>query len=280
MSRNAEKLLEKVHDEVEGLEGSELASKLDEVGADVVADAPPEQRRAAYCLARVKKLVEPVLLARTNFYDESGVFRQTQCEAYARGVKKTYKTKSKNDRLRTMIKDVSGTPAPGSLKSNDALETALVEAYQAKPPAAVEASKYNPLAAPKIEEVIKDHGEQLRGDANDAAVLEAVAETAVRVMKTKGSPRRRTSASSGGDVVVVGAILGRTVGRYDGKIFEDFKAATKGNGGLRRGGIWLLPEMAPTGVLTSRSVTTRRSTPRARSCGAATARTASLLFAL
>ena len=131
-----------------------------------------------------------------------------------------------------MIKDVSGTPAPGSLKSNDALETALVGAYEDKPPAVVEESKYDPLAAPEIKKVIAEHGEKLRGRANDDEVLEAVAETATRLLQqTKGG-----FMATNGSVVYVQTLWllrlildGRTVHeRSTSTIFEDFKADKEG----------------------------------------------------
>ena len=181
----------------------------------------------------MKRLVEPVLLARTNFYDESGEFQRSKCEAYVRGLQ-AIDGRRKDKRLRRMIKDVSGTPASGYLKSNDALETALVGAFEDKPPAVVEASTYHPLAAPKIEEVIKDYGEQLRGDAGDDAVLEAVAETATGLLQqTKGG-----FMATNGSVVYVQTlwllrlILDGRVVRKDreetGKIFERFKADDEG----------------------------------------------------
>ncbi len=225
----ADRLLEKVHDEVEGLKGAELRAKLRTVDVALATAASDAQRRDAYVLARVKRVVEPVLLARTNFYDESGVFRRPLCEAYVRGLRKRQE-RDRADRLRKMIKGLGGDTCSGLRLA--AIEAALVDAYEAKTPEVVEASTYNPLAAPKIEEVIAKHGEKLRGRANDDAVLEAVAETATRLLQqTKGG-----FMATNGSVVYVHTLWllrlivdGRTVSPHNGtKIFEDFKADDEG----------------------------------------------------
>ena len=127
-----------------------------------------------------------------------------------------------------MIKDVSGSSA--SAKSQNALEAALVEAYEAKTPEDMEASTYDPLAAPEISKVIEDYGEQLRGGAGDAEVLEAVAKTATSLLQqTKGG----FMATNGSVVYVCTAWLlrlileGRPCGYHDA-IFEAFKADDEG----------------------------------------------------
>ena len=127
-----------------------------------------------------------------------------------------------------MIKGLGGKTT--GLKSTDALETALVKAYQAKPPAAVEESKYNPLAAPKIEEVIAKHGEKLRGGADDDVVIEAVAKTATGLLQqTKGG----FMATTGSCVYVhtfwlIRLILEGRPCRKEETIFERFEADGEG----------------------------------------------------
>ena len=228
----ADRLLDKVHAEVAGLKGAKLGAKLRTVDVALATAASDAQRRDAYVLARVKRLVEPVLLARTYFW-KNGEFQRLRCQAYVQGLGKG-RSKNKSTRLRSMIKDVSGTPASKSLSNNDALEAALVEAYEAKTPEVAEESKYNPFAAPKIKEVIEKHGVALRGDAGDAAVLEAVAKTATSLLQqTKGG-----FMATNGSVVYVQTlwllrlILDGRVVRKDreetGKIFERFKADDEG----------------------------------------------------
>ena len=67
----------------------------------------------------------PVLLARTNFYDESGVFRRPLCEAYVRGLRKRQE-RDRADRLRKMIKGLGGDTCSGLRLA--AIEAALVDA--------------------------------------------------------------------------------------------------------------------------------------------------------
>ena len=225
----ADRLLDKVHAEVAGLKGAKLGAKLRTVDVALATAASDAQRRDAYVLARVKRLVEPVLLARTYFW-KNGEFQRLRCQAYVQGLGKG-RSKNKSTRLRSMIKDVSGTPASKSLSNNDALEAALVEAYEAKTPEVAEESKYNPFAAPKIKEVIEKHGVALRGDAGDAAVLEAVAKTATSLLQqTKGG-----FMATNGSVVYVQTLWllrlildGRTAKDGYSKTFEDFKADDEG----------------------------------------------------